>query len=67
MHDMLEGVIPYELCMLFHYLIHENLISEFDLVFRIDHFVMVIAYIKNHPANIKLTDSNDLGLKASQT
>lgn len=67
MHDLLEGVVQYELKLLFQYLVSDtisiNLLSE-----RIHSFNYGFTERKNRPSAVKIDgDGNDLGLNAIQS
>ncbi|XP_036392657.1 uncharacterized protein LOC118783083 isoform X1 [Megalops cyprinoides] len=67
MHDLLEGVVQYELKLLFQYLVRDsiclNILSE-----RIQSFKYGYSERKNRPSAIKVDDGrNDLGLNAIQS
>lgn len=61
MHDLLEGVVQYELKLVFQYLIR-NFISRSSLSERITSFNYGFTQRKNRPSGLKLdVDSNNLG------
>lgn len=67
MHDLLEGVVQYELKLVFQYLI-KNCISLSSLSERIMSFNYGYTQRKNRPSGLKLDDnSKDLGLNAIQS
>ena len=67
MHDLLEGVVQYELKLVFQYLI-KNSISVSSLSERIMSFNYGFTQRKNRPSGVKLDDdSNNLGLSAVQS
>lgn len=67
MHDLLEGVVQYELKLVFQYLI-KNSISLCSLSERIVSFNYGYTQRKNRPGGLKLDDnSKDLGLNAIQS
>ena len=67
MHDLLEGVVQYELKLVFQYLIR-NFISRSSLSERITSFNFGFTPRKNRPSGLKLDDdSNNLGLNAVQS
>lgn len=67
MHDLLEGVVQYELKLVFQYLIR-NSISLSSLTERIHSFNYGYTQRKNRPSALKLDDnSKDLGLNAIQS
>ncbi|XP_026018914.1 uncharacterized protein LOC113019411 [Astatotilapia calliptera] len=68
MHDLLEGVVQYELKLVFQYLIKTSLISLNSLSQRIISFNYGYAQRRNRPGGLKLDDnSKDLGLNAVQS
>ncbi|KAK0153147.1 hypothetical protein N1851_005164 [Merluccius polli] len=67
MHDLLEGVVQYELKLVFQYLIN-NSISVSSLSERIMSFNYGFTQRKNRRSRVKLDDdSNNLGLSAIQS
>jgi hypothetical protein len=67
MHDLLEGVVQYELKLLFQYLV-KDYISLNALSQRIQSFNYGYSERKNRPSGVKVNDdSNDLGLNAIQS
>lgn len=67
MHDLLEGVVQYELKLVFQYLI-KNYISLISLSERIDSFNYGYTQRRNRPSRLKLDDnSNSLCLTAIQS
>lgn len=67
MHDLLEGVVQYELKLLFQYLV-KDFICLNTLSQRIQSFNYGYNERKNRPSGVKVNDgSNDLGLNAIQS
>ncbi len=67
MHDLLEGVVQYELKLLFQYLV-KDCISLDTLSERIQSFNYGYSERKNRPNGVKIDDgSKDLGLNAIQS
>ncbi len=67
MHDLLEGVVQYELKLLFQYLV-KDCISLDTLSERIQSFNYGYSERKNRPSGVKIDDgSKDLGLNAIQS
>ena len=67
MHDLLEGVVQYELKLLFQYLV-KDFISLNTLSQRIQSFNYGYSERKNRPSGVKVNDDgNDLGLNAIQS
>ncbi|XP_030601542.1 uncharacterized protein LOC115791568 [Archocentrus centrarchus] len=66
MHDLLEGVVQYELQLLFQYMVRTsidlNTLSE-----RIQSFNYGYLERNNRPSAVKIDGSNDLGLNAIQS
>lgn len=67
MHDLLEGVVQYELKILFLHLIHEKYLTVETLSQRIQGFNYGYVDRKNRPSGLKLDESKDLGLNATQS
>lgn len=68
MHDLLEGVVQYELKLFFQYLLKSGYISINALTKRIQSFNYGFLERKNKPSGIKLEEkSKHLGLNAIQT
>lgn len=68
MHDLLEGVVQYELKLFFQYLLKSGYISINALMERIQSFNYGFLERKNRPSGLKVEDkSKHLGLKAIQT
>ena len=67
MHDLLEGVVQYELKLLFHYLVKQGYVSVNTLSDRIQSFNYGYPDRKNKPSGLQLDDnSKHLGLNAVQ-
>lgn len=67
MHDLLEGVVQYELKLLFQYLVKDTICLK-DLLERIQSFNYGYNERKNRPSTVRVDDcSNDLGLNAIQS
>lgn len=68
MHDLLEGVVQYELKLVFRYLIEQKCVSLEALSQRIHSFNYGYIERKNRPSWLKLDEgSKDLGLNAIQS
>lgn len=68
MHDLLEGVVQYELKLVFHYLIGQKHLTLETLSQRIQSFNFGFAERKNRPSGLKMDEgSKDLGLNAIQS
>lgn len=65
MHDINEGVIPFVLKLLFEYYIKEKIISENDLIRKIQYYDYGLLNRSNVPSKIDLHKHN-LGQNASQ-
>ena len=67
MHDILEGVLQYEMKLFLQWLINSNICTEETIVQQIHSYDYGKSDIKNKPRNIKIfSKSNDLGLSAAQ-
>jgi len=67
MHNLLEGVVQYELKLLFQYLV-THCMSVNSLIERIQSFNYGYSERKNRPSGVKVDDaSKDLGLNAIQS
>ena len=64
MHDLLEGVIQYELKLFFLYLHKNGYISMNMLSDRIQSFNYGHMECKNKPSHLKIEDNLNLGLNA---
>ncbi|CAI5671395.1 unnamed protein product [Oreochromis niloticus] len=68
MHDLLEGVVQYELKLFFQYMIKNGYISSSTLLDRIQTFNYGFVERKNKPSGLKIDDnSKHLGLNAIQS
>lgn len=68
MHDLLEGVVQYELKLVFQYLVNQKLLSLETLSQRIQSFNYGYTERKNRPSSLKMDEgSKDLGLNAIQS
>ncbi len=68
MHDLLEGVVQYELKLFFQYLVNHKYLSLESLSLRIQSFNYGYTERKNRPSGLKIDDaSKDLGLNAIQS
>ena len=68
MHDLLEGVVQYELKLVFQCLVKDSLCTVLTLSERIHSFNYGYSERKNRPGAVKVEDgSNDLGLNAIQS
>lgn len=68
MHDLLEGVVQYELKLVFKHFIDQKLVSSDTLLQRIQSFNYGYNERKNRPSCLKIDDSSkDLGLNAIQS
>jgi len=67
MHDLLEGVVQYELKLVFQYLVKEKLLSLESLSQRIQSFNYGFTERRNRPSGLKMDESKDLGLNAIQS
>lgn len=68
MHDLLEGIVQYELKLFFQYLIKNGYISMSMLSDRIQSFSYGYTERKNKPSGLKMDDkSKHLGLNAIQS
>lgn len=66
MHDFLEGVVQYELKLVYQHLV-KNLLSVKELSEGVQSFNYGYLERKNRPSGLKMDDSKDLGLNAVQT
>lgn len=68
MHDLLEGVVQYELKLVFQYLVNNQNLSLETLSQRIQSFNYGYIERKNRPSGLKMDESSkDLGLNAIQS
>ncbi|XP_035805853.1 uncharacterized protein LOC111571121 isoform X1 [Amphiprion ocellaris] len=68
MHDLLEGVVQYELKLVFQYLVNQKYLSLESLSQRIQTFNYGYIERKNRPSGLKMDEaSKDLGLNAIQS
>lgn len=68
MHDLLEGVVQYELKLVFQYLVNKKYLSLETLSQRIQSFNYGYIERRNRPSGLKMDDgSKDLGLNAIQS
>lgn len=68
MHDLLEGVVQYELKLVFQYLVNQKYLSLESLSLRIQSFNYGYIERKNRPSGLKMDEaSKDLGLNAIQS
>jgi len=68
MHNLLEGVVQYELKLVFEYLVKQGYISLNTLSSRIQSFNYCYTERKNKPSGVKMDDkSKHLGLNAIQS
>lgn len=68
MHDLLEGIVQYELKLFFQYLVKSGYISISALTKRVQSFSYGFLERKNKPSCLKVEDkSKNLGLNAIQT
>lgn len=68
MHDLLEGVVQYELKLVFQYLVNQKYLSLESLSQRIQSFNYGYIERKNRPSGLKMDEaSKDIGLNAIQS
>lgn len=65
MHDLLEGVVQYELKLVYQHLV-KNVLSVKELSEQVQSFNYGYLERKNRPSGLKMDDSKDLGINAVQ-